>query len=37
VGFDLIWNIVHKGLRGELSLHNDHGAVAVLQFKAEVE
>ena len=37
VGFDLIWNIVHKGLRGELSLHNDHGAVAVLQFRAEVE
>ncbi len=35
VGLDLIQNIVRKGLRGELSLHNDHGAVAVIQFKAK--
>jgi PAS domain S-box-containing protein len=35
VGLDLIQNMVHKGLRGELSLHNDHGAVAVIQFKAK--
>jgi hypothetical protein len=27
--------MVRKGLRGELSLHNDHGAVAVIQFKAK--
>jgi two-component sensor histidine kinase len=35
VGFDLIQNIVRKGLRGELSLHNDDGAVAVIRFKAQ--
>jgi PAS domain S-box-containing protein len=35
VGLDLIQNMVHKGLRGELSLHNDHGAVAVIQFRAK--
>jgi len=35
VGLDLIQKIVRKGLRGELSLHNDHGAVAVIQFKAK--
>jgi PAS domain S-box-containing protein len=35
VGLDLIQNMVRKGLRGELSLHNDHGAVAVIQFKAK--
>jgi PAS domain S-box-containing protein len=32
-GFDLIQNIARKSLRGELSLHNDHGAVAVIRFK----
>jgi len=37
VGFDLIQNIVHQSLRGELSLHNDQGAVAVIQFKAEAK
>jgi two-component sensor histidine kinase len=35
VGLDLIQNMVRKGLRGELSLHNDHGAVAVIQFQAK--
>jgi len=35
VGFDLIRNIVRKSLRGELSLHNDQGAVAVIRFKAQ--
>jgi len=35
IGLDLIQNMVHKGLRGELSLRNDHGAVAVVQFKAK--
>jgi two-component sensor histidine kinase len=37
VGLDLIQNVVHKSLRGELSLHNDHGAVATILFKADVE
>ncbi|OQY17989.1 MAG: hypothetical protein B6I35_13715 [Anaerolineaceae bacterium 4572_32.2] len=36
VGFDLIQNIVRKGLRGELTLYNDHGAVAVIRFEAQV-
>jgi PAS domain S-box-containing protein len=36
VGFDLIQTMVCESLRGELSLHNDHGAVAVIRFKAEV-
>jgi two-component sensor histidine kinase len=36
VGFELIQNIVRDSLHGELSLHNDHGAVAIIQFKAEV-
>jgi len=35
VGFDLIQNIVRKSLRGELALHNDPGAVAVIRFKAK--
>jgi two-component sensor histidine kinase len=35
VGFDLIQSMVHQGLRGELSLHNDRGAVAVIRFKAQ--
>ncbi len=35
VGFDLIQNMVRTGLRGELSLHNDDGAVAVIRFKAQ--
>jgi len=34
VGFDLIRNIVRKGLRGKLSLHNDEGAVTVIRFKS---
>jgi len=36
VGFDLVQNVVHKNLCGELSLHNDHGALAVIRFKAKV-
>ena len=35
VGLDLAQNIVRKSLRGELSLYNDRGAVATIQFKAE--
>jgi PAS domain S-box-containing protein len=35
VGFDLLQNIVRKSLHGELSLYNDHGAVAVIRFKAK--
>ena len=35
VGLDLIQNLVHQNLRGELSLHSDHGAVAVIRFKAQ--
>ena len=37
VGLDLAQNIVRQSLRGELSLHNDHGAVTTIQFKAETE
>jgi PAS domain S-box-containing protein len=37
VGFDLIQNIVRDSLHGELSLHNDQGAVTIIQFKAEVK
>ena len=36
VGFDLIQNIVRHNLRGKLSLSNDQGAVAVIQFETEV-
>ena len=32
----MIQNIVRKGLRGELTLYNDHGAVAVIRFEAQV-
>lgn len=35
VGLDLIQNIVHRNLRGELSLQNDRGAVTTIRFKAE--
>jgi len=35
VGFKLIKNIVHRNLRGELSLRNDPGAVANVRFKVE--
>jgi two-component sensor histidine kinase len=34
-GFDLVQNIVRDNLEGEFSLHNDQGAVAVIQFKIE--
>jgi PAS domain S-box-containing protein len=33
VGFELIRNIVHKDLRGKLAIHNDHGTVAVIEFR----
>ncbi|MBN1219275.1 MAG: GAF domain-containing protein [Anaerolineae bacterium] len=36
VGFDLIKNIVSDNLQGEISLHNDNGAVAIIQFRAEI-
>ncbi len=36
MGFDIMQSVVHKSLHGELSLHNDGGAVAVIQFKAKV-
>jgi two-component sensor histidine kinase len=35
VGFDLIQNLTRQSLRGELSLHNDEGAVAVIRFPAQ--
>ena len=35
VGLDLIQNLVRQNLRGELSLHSDRGAVAVIRFKAQ--
>lgn len=35
VGFHLVQKLVRESLRGELSLHNDHGAVAVIQFEAK--
>jgi PAS domain S-box-containing protein len=31
-GFELIQNIVRRNLRGELALHNDGGAVAIITF-----
>ncbi|MBN1991796.1 MAG: PAS domain S-box protein [Anaerolineae bacterium] len=34
VGLYLIQTIVQGGLRGELSLHNEEGAVTLIQFKA---
>jgi PAS domain S-box-containing protein len=37
VGFDLVQNIVRSNLGGELSLHNDGGAVAVIRFAAQEE
>jgi two-component sensor histidine kinase len=37
VGFDLVQNIVRSSLDGELSLHNDGGAVAVIRFAAQEE
>ena len=37
VGFELIQNVVRKGLHGELSLDNDDGAVGVLRFRAAVQ
>ena len=37
VGIYLIQNIVHKGLRGELALRNDSGAVTILRFPALIQ
>ncbi|NOK62810.1 MAG: hypothetical protein GFH27_549305n233 [Chloroflexi bacterium AL-W] len=36
VGFDLIHNIIHRSLHGQLALRNDHGAVATFQFRYEL-
>jgi two-component sensor histidine kinase len=36
VGFDLMQKMVRKDLGGELSLHNDDGAVAEIRFKAQM-
>lgn len=33
VGFELIENIVRKDLRANLTIHNDHGTVAVIEFR----
>jgi PAS domain S-box-containing protein len=33
VGLYLIENLVHKGLHGEIDLHNDRGAVTTIRFK----
>ena len=35
VSFDLIQSIVRDNLGGELALHNDHGAVALVSFRCE--
>ena len=35
VGFDLIQNLARQSLHGELSLHNDEGAVAAIRFPAQ--
>jgi len=37
VGFDLIQPLVYKSLRGQLSLHNDQGALTVIRFNANRE
>jgi two-component sensor histidine kinase len=34
VGFDLIQTLVREGLGGGLTLHNDHGAVTTVRFRA---
>ena len=36
VGLYLLQGLVRRNLRGDLSLHNEGGAVAVLRFPAEV-
>jgi two-component system, sensor histidine kinase PdtaS len=36
VGFDLIQSLVHDGLRGELTLYNAAGAVALARFPSQV-
>jgi PAS domain S-box-containing protein len=35
VGFDLVQSIVRDGLRGDLNLRNDHGAITLIRFKAQ--
>jgi two-component sensor histidine kinase len=37
VGFDLVQSIVQDGLRGELQLYNDAGAVTLINFASQVE
>jgi PAS domain S-box-containing protein len=36
IGLDLVRNIVRKNLGGEVFLQNDHGAVAIVRFRAKV-
>ena len=36
MGFGLIRNLVVRSLHGRISLHNDHGAVVVIEFSNEV-
>jgi two-component sensor histidine kinase len=33
IGFELIQNVVRRGLRGELAVYNDNGAVVMIQFQ----
>ena len=33
IGFELIGNIIRRGLKGELILDNDPGAVTTIRFK----
>jgi len=35
VGFNLIRTLVRDGLRGKLTLHNDHGAVSIIRFETQ--
>lgn len=37
VGLELIEDIVRNSLHGDLSLHNDQGAIAVIRFKSKSE
>jgi two-component sensor histidine kinase len=33
IGFELIQNIIRRGLNGEMTLNNDQGAVATIRFR----
>jgi two-component sensor histidine kinase len=37
IGLDLVQKITRRSLHGHLSLHNDHGAVAVIRFRTKTE